>query len=318
MAYIDPEGMYGGDRIAMLSDKTRWVWPWLWCLGNSVGRFELNYRTVVERAFRQFKSRPTEEQFWAWIKELHSCWLLFVYESNGQLWGQWNVEAKYLPQYAKRADQQTPAPNAGAFLQWRRQYEDQKKQTAIAKCPIANVSSAISETSKKIPVALVDVDSDVDVDVDVKPSCPAKPDGPAATPPVPRKRRSQDRVAMDWIEAAHERWYWEAYWRRVKKGNSLRAYAKQITKLKASGKNRDEAEAFLFDRAIWDRKRSEASPDWSWRQNLHPATWLNSSMWEDEVAPPMATVTPMPTATDRRRAETIAGLQLIDKIEGRA
>ena len=71
MAYIDPDGMFGGDRMAMLTDRARFFWPWIWVASNTVGRIELNYRKISDTVFRQFNHRPTEEQFWALIKEFH-------------------------------------------------------------------------------------------------------------------------------------------------------------------------------------------------------------------------------------------------------
>jgi hypothetical protein len=80
--------------------------------------------------------------------------------------------------------------------------------------------------------------------------------------------------------------------------------------------DRDAAAEFLFRMAVEDRKRSENTADWDWRKNLLPATWLNGERWNDESGP--AKVTQIPTASDRRRAETLAGIGLINKIEGRA
>ena len=116
LAYIDPDGMFGGERMAMLSDSARYAWPWFWCAHNSMGRVELNYRTFCGTVFRQFREKPTEAQFWDWVREFHQFWLLFVYESEGKIFGQWDVSARYLPRYKSKADLKQPAPDQDQLL----------------------------------------------------------------------------------------------------------------------------------------------------------------------------------------------------------
>lgn len=151
MAYIDPEGMFGGDRMALLSDSAKMAWSWFWCAGNTVGRVELNYRDFVKTVFRQFKKAPSEDQFWNWVAEFHESYLMFVYEVNGQVWGQWHVTEKYLPTYKAVNDKKTPAPMAAPFLEWQSKYTNLKRSLISGKCRVLNISENFqnfSETSK--------------------------------------------------------------------------------------------------------------------------------------------------------------------------
>jgi hypothetical protein len=221
-----------------------------------------------------------------------------------------------------------------AFLEWKREYSELKRKRFsevignIAECepqsdPLGSQDSdqqGHSGTRRDKPRKIntkkssqtnsreftSDIDKDIDIDKEIKPLCPA-----AAGP-----RRGGALSIEPWVEEQHERWYLHAYWRRVKKDKSLPAYARRIAKLMARGMDRDAAAEFLFRMAVEDRKRSENTADWDWRKNLLPATWLNGERWNDESGP--AKVTQIPTASDRRRAETLAGIGLINKIEGRA
>ena len=148
MAYIDPEGMFGGDRMAMLSDSCKMAWSWFWCATNTVGRVELNYRDFINTVFRQFKKPPTEKQFWDWAAELHESYQMFVYEVSGQVWGQWYVTEKYLPTYKTVNDKKTPAPCAKTFLEWQSRYSNLKLSLISGKCRVLSISENFSDPQK--------------------------------------------------------------------------------------------------------------------------------------------------------------------------
>ena len=271
MAYIDPDGMFGGDRMAMLTDRARFFWPWIWVASNTVGRIELNYRKISDTVFRQFNHRPTEEQFWALIKEFHDCYLMFVYHHNGHVWGQWDVSEKYLPQYKMKADVATPAPIGTDFVAWREKYYDLKKSSTLAKCPIPNVFEHFAN------IFTGEERRDVDVGEDIKPSCAKKP----------RIRRNGNGATSEfehWLNEAHDAWY-ESYWRHVGRGNSRSAFGKRVKELMRTAMTKDQAVEFLTQQAAEDQKRFQGTSEWTWRQKLHPSTWLNGERWKDEAPP---------------------------------
>ena len=89
----------------------------------------------------------------------------------------------------------------------------------------------------------------------------------------------------EWLKDKHESWYREAYWNHTGKTASQTAYAKRIRTLIHEGASQDNAARFLYDQAVADRQRFEPTEAWTWRRNLHPATWLNQKRWEDEAPP---------------------------------
>ena len=126
MAYIDPDGMFYGDRMELISDEARLVWPFFWVASNTVGRLELNYKKIIARAFHQFRIPPSDEKFWAWMREYRDAYLLFIYKDKSQAWGQWDVSERYLPKHKLAADKRTPAPDAKEFDLWKNGYLEWK------------------------------------------------------------------------------------------------------------------------------------------------------------------------------------------------
>jgi hypothetical protein len=157
-AFIDPDGLFNGDRMRLLSDLAKLHWPYFWCASNSCGRIELNYMRVCARAWSQFREPPTEEQFWQLIREYHESFLLFVYEYNGQVWGSWDTSEKFLPRHKLAADMRSPAPNYEDFAAWRERYIS-AKQLKAASNPIdinnfVKLSEKLPEGSQKITADL--------------------------------------------------------------------------------------------------------------------------------------------------------------------
>lgn len=276
MAYIDPEGMCGGDRMAMLSDSAKMAWPWFWCASNTVGRVELNYRDFVKTAFRQFKKPPTEQQFWEWVAEFHESYLMFVYEVNGQAWGQWWVSEKYLPTYKSVSDKRTPAPTVRDMMEWQDKYAELKVSLISGKCRVLTISKTLqkvpdpTETPKEFPIGEERSGKIEERNGENLPPADAG-DG---------KKRPQKR----WYEEQHERWYSDAYWYKTGKLDSRKAFEKRInTLVDAKGWGYNQTAEFLCVRARDDRQRFENTEAWSWRVKLNPTTWLNGQRWEDEA-----------------------------------
>lgn len=122
MPIIDADGYFGGDRFDAMSDMARAMWPTFFLASNTVARIELNYRKVCAEAFSRWKKNPTEAQFWAWVQEYQDAYLLFVYEAEGSVWGQWDTSEKFLPRHKMSADLRTPAPSVREFIDWKDKY----------------------------------------------------------------------------------------------------------------------------------------------------------------------------------------------------
>ncbi len=93
------------------------------------------------------------------------------------------------------------------------------------------------------------------------------------------------RPLDSWFDEQHDRFYDGAYWKKVDRSASKKAFKKQVCRMvdKDHRGYRESAE-FLISAAIADKARSEHTEDWNWRQNLHPATWLNGSRWTDQAS----------------------------------
>jgi hypothetical protein len=128
VAIINPDGLFFGERMAKLSDKARLLWPHIFIASNTVGRIEVNYRKLLNRAFSDFKENPftDEEEYVAIMGEYQEAHLLFCYTANGQIWGQWDTDKDMLPRYPLKADKKTPEPPAGEFQKWKDDYKNSK------------------------------------------------------------------------------------------------------------------------------------------------------------------------------------------------
>ncbi len=296
MALIDPDGLFNGDRFTLMSDSARFAWPYFWCASNTVGRIELNYHKVVARAFSRFKKPPSEEQFWVWVGEFRAAYLLFVYEVNGQVWGQWDTSEKFLPRWKLAADAATPAANARQFLLWRNSYFQTKQAEADAKARKISEFVSSPKSSEAVCGDLYGVGDGVGVGGgEDKPSCAADGAAPEAEL-LPFPDAAEPKGLSDtWLTRQHDSQFWPSYWRHVNKQASQAAFRKRVRTLcRERQLAPEDAVKFLVTQARLDRERFEPTQDWEWRGKLHPATWLNGERWNDEaasVSPP----TPRPT-----------------------
>lgn len=266
MAYIDPDGMFGGDRMAQLSDSAKFAWPWFWCASNTMGRVELNYQAFVRGPFRQFRCPPTEAQFWEWVAEFHEAHLLFAYQAAGSAWGQWDVSERYLPDYKTKADRRTIPPNAQAFLAWREEYREAKVSNLSSKCRVFNLSEKIPAFSKKGEIFPSGEERRGEERRE-----PTPPAATASEGEKPPSKASAPKAAPDAWDA-----WWEAWWNKTAKAAGRKAWQKAAAKHGAE---------FLLAQVVADRARFESTSTWDWRRNLHPATWLNGERWEDQLPP---------------------------------
>lgn len=292
MALIDPEGLFNGDKFEDVSDEARLHWPFFWCASNTLARLELNYHKVIGRAYRRFKTPPTEEQFWAYVKEYFDAYLLFVYEADGSIWGEWNTSKKYLPRHTLTADKRTPAPDTSAFNTWKEEYIEKKRSRSTASSSGINV---FVKVSLALPKGVRKVDEDLHTDAQgigegvgvgvgvgkVKTIC-ASDDalGSHLDPPPESKTLFAIDAAEDRKQKTCERekWFheefWPIIWAKIGKDAALRSWLKKI-------KTREQAE-----QAITAAKAQGPSLLRSAQVNghsvLHPSTWLHDGRYEDE------------------------------------
>lgn len=127
MAIIDPEGLFNGDRLRRCSNVAQLHWPRLYLASDGFGRLELNYAKML-RAYPTFTPLPTEAELQAYLEEYATNFLLFVYQADGQLWGQWDTPDEFLPRYKTSSDRRSPIPPQNTFADWKRQYREQSRR----------------------------------------------------------------------------------------------------------------------------------------------------------------------------------------------
>lgn len=132
MAIINPDGLFGGDRLRHCSNLAQLHWPRLFLASDGFGRLELNYHKIVARAYATFSPVPSEQEVLGCIQEYLDNFLLFGYAIDGQAWGQWDTPVEFLPRYKTAADKRSPAPPEPAFLEWKRRYRSKSK--TLPKC----------------------------------------------------------------------------------------------------------------------------------------------------------------------------------------
>ena len=153
VAIINPEGLFGGERLAQCSDEAQLHWPRFFTASNTLARLELDYHKIISTLYRGFKVKPTEEQVSAWLTEYNHNFLLFVYDGpDGSLWGQWLTDKAYLSRYPTAADRRSPAPSEESIEKYRQDYISTKKRKSLRINGFFKPHQTISDHSK--PLAL--------------------------------------------------------------------------------------------------------------------------------------------------------------------
>jgi hypothetical protein len=280
MAIIDPEGLFGGDRLRRCSNLAQLHWPRLFLASNGFARIEINYARIIGRAYPTFNPIPSETELQAWIQEYVRNHLLFIYEAGGQLWGQWDTRSELLPRFKKATDRRSPKPPEPAFAEWKLQYRIQN--TALPKC-LGNISETLQHGvgggvgvggGKNICASDDACVSGLLPSVDNPPFETTEPGAlfPVDTP-VPENRKPRQSAAD--LSPDQERWFalwWPEYWRPVAKKPARSAFRKHI---------RTEArfqQIMAATRAQMPEMLSRPKD-----KRPYPATWLNEERWEDEI-----------------------------------
>jgi hypothetical protein len=272
---IDPDGLFNGDRFEQVSDAARFAWPYLWLASNSFGRLELNYHRIVGRAFGRFKTIPSEEQFWNWVKEFQQAHLLFVYTAAGKLWGQWDCSEKYLPEYKTARDRQSPAPPHDSFIAWKEEYISEKQSRTAAK-PIA------PNDSKKSPEKSADHVEKFSTGIGVgvgegKYSCPTDV-GRVGTPTTAAKKATEPWTR----DAAFMEFFNQNFWQEWPRKEQKKTAIKVLWKL-----GQQRGLPFLRETVLVAVRKQKYSggrlnPTGGASYIPMPATWLNAEEWENE------------------------------------
>ncbi|MGA2713299.1 MAG: hypothetical protein ABSG41_09335 [Bryobacteraceae bacterium] len=291
MKVIDPDGLFAGDRFKDVTDEARLYWPFFWCASNGYGRIELNPHKVIGRAFAAFRIPLTEERFWSLIAEYQEAFLLFVYESAGQPWGQWATSEKYLSRHKRFEDTQSPAPNTVDFDAWRDAYISKKRAKSNSGNVRGNIAEKLLQRSREISAPIVLEERCIEVSCKNKRasddahvgSLSSIDDPPFESLPVngllPAKPAKVHQASSNKLSPERESQFaqfWGEYWTHKAKQESKAAFAKHVT-------------APLFERvlaAVRAQKREmlEREP----QKRPYAATWLNGRRWEDELIEPGA------------------------------
>lgn len=132
MAIIDPSGLFGGDRLRRCSNTAQLHWPRLFLASDGFARLEINYAKIIGRAYPTFTPVPSEDEVRSLLQEYVKNSLLFMYQVDGQVWGQWDTRKELLPKYKTSVDRRSPIPPEPAFTAWKARYRQETK--AFVKC----------------------------------------------------------------------------------------------------------------------------------------------------------------------------------------
>jgi hypothetical protein len=110
LAIITQDGLFYGDRVKQLSDMAQLFWPRFFVASNTLARLELNYEKLCTTAFASLRLKPTYDEFWAYVGEFYTAHLLFTYDCEGQIWGQWDTDPALLPRHTLASDKRSPEP----------------------------------------------------------------------------------------------------------------------------------------------------------------------------------------------------------------
>jgi len=285
MSVIDPEGLFAGDRLRHCSNLAQLHWPRLFLASDGFARIEINYARIIGRAYATFTPVPTEAELQAWFQEYARNYLLFLYEMDGQLWGQWDTRAELLPRYKTASDRRSPQPPEGAFIEWKRRYRAENK--AFPKC-----FGRIPETflhgvgvgvgggeggGKNICASDNARLTDLSLSVDQPPFETTEPN--AVFPLVEKRRAKSNQEKMTSQQEAWFSEWWDAYWLHKAKKATREAFRKNV-----------QTEERFQQVLTATKAQTPAMMAREPQHRPHGATWLNAERWEDEVE--TATATP--------------------------
>jgi hypothetical protein len=154
---IDRDGLFYGDRLKKCGQEAQLYWPRYFVASNTCARLELDYGKILTTVYWSFDPArgdkiPTYDEFWKnHIAQYNTNYLLFCYEVNGRIWGQWDTDEHFLCEYKLKADKRTPEPPAEPFQHWKDAYKAMKQKNSAKPFDLNTlvVAGAPSEKSQK-------------------------------------------------------------------------------------------------------------------------------------------------------------------------
>lgn len=224
---------------------------------------ELSYSQIVSECFRNFRKSPKDAELWEIIAEYEHNFLAVTYEADGSWWVQFITSARLLPRHKTKKDLRTPAPptdlieaSEKRYLEWKRAkgfgYQRFQKSSAnYGKFPIGvgvgvGVGVGIGEGEKQQTLAQLSL-----------------------APPT-----AASRPVRNPVEAIYQ-----AYPRKVGKGEAVKAIRRAISNMQAAGRSERAAQEYLFVRtAAYARSPAGRNGEFT----PHPATWFNRGSFDDD------------------------------------
>ena len=272
MAVIDPVGLFGGDRLRRCSNAAQLHWPRLFLASDGFGRLEMNYARIVGRAYPTFNPIPSETELQSFIQEYARNYLLFLFEVDGRLWGQWDTRRELLPRYKTSQDRRSPIPPEPAFSEWKRSYREQSTAfpKSFGKIPagflhgvgigegVGEKHSCSSDNERDRKLCSID---EPPFDTLELLRDPEQRDAPAKSPTWGLKEK----------QSAFREGFWPLWPRKVAKAVAEKAWCREATSPAKADKIIEAVRAQL----------PRLSADLMFCP--YPTTWLNQKRYEDEV-----------------------------------
>lgn len=265
MAIIDPGGLFGGDRLRRCSNAAQLHWPRLYLASDGFARLELNYARIVGRAYATFHPIPTEDELAALLKEYVDNYLLFPFEADGQMWGQWDTRAELLPRYKTAQDRRSPIPPENALAQWKLSYRNGNKAfpksfgnfsvSFLHGVGVGGGKNICASGDAQVSIAIDSTQADA---LEVEEGTRQK-----------RKVDGFDDVQNSWFAE-----WWATYWRKRDRKKAETAFKKQVRTLDRFNRVMEATAAQTAEMLRTDEK-----------YRPYGASWLNGERWEDESVP---------------------------------
>jgi hypothetical protein len=283
---IDPDGLFNGDRFRRCSNMARLYWPYFFLASNGFGRMEVNYHRIIARAFSTFDPVPAEHELMRSIKEYQESHLLFLYEFNGQVWGQWDCPKQLLNKYHNARDKRSPAPPEEEFQKWREAYRAEK--AALPKVPdnLSNLFGKLATNSQEIPAkSSRDLPLGVGVGVGV-----GKKQNLSASGDAGRSVSKPKEANPDFDR------FWSAYPRKADKRAALKAWRATLKRI--GGDEHAAAERIIGGVQKYAKECAGRDRD----KIKYPASFLNADSF-DNYKPEASSPAPPSAVPMERRVE---------------
>jgi hypothetical protein len=289
---VDPDGLFNGDRLRRCSNSAQLHWPRLFLASDGFGRLEINYARIIGRAYPTFNPIPSEAELRSFIQEYAQNYLLFLYEVDGRLWGQWDTRKEFLPRYKTSIDRRSPNPPEPAFTEWKKRYREERK--ALPKC----FGKALETFHAGVHAVAVAVAVAVEKDICASPNGNAHVGDSASVGNLPRDTEQDGllpgapaipvKPARGKMTPEQEQWFttwWAEYWHHKGKKDARTAFAKYM---KTEARFQEVLAATRAQKPEMLARPKDKRP--------YPATWLNGERWEDDTEE--ATMRPAQAAPD--------------------